>query len=168
MEDPFVLRLALDVTRRQLWDLQNKENNFAILCCLMIERVNPRCLCSVWFEYKIQDSTNRWMILMKTDLRLSSHSFINRKWAKFRKQQMNWGKKTKNQEMNLKDISIYSQLKTVTFIPLLLENHVTELTLTLESQEARYFSRSHDIYKSIYLFWTAGSLSWRKSSERWL
>ena len=24
MEDPFVLRLALNVTRRQLWDLQNK------------------------------------------------------------------------------------------------------------------------------------------------
>ena len=41
-------------------------------------------------------------------------------------------------------IYIYSQLKTVTFIPLLLENHVTELTLTLESQEARYFSKSHD------------------------
>ena len=31
MEDPFVLRLALDVTRRQLWDLQNKESYFAIL-----------------------------------------------------------------------------------------------------------------------------------------
>ena len=30
MEDPFVLRLALDVTRRQLWDLQNKESYFAI------------------------------------------------------------------------------------------------------------------------------------------
>ena len=30
MEDPFVLRLALDVTRRQLWDLQNKDFYFAI------------------------------------------------------------------------------------------------------------------------------------------
>ena len=27
MEDPFVLRLALNVTRRQLWDLQNKMND---------------------------------------------------------------------------------------------------------------------------------------------
>ena len=27
MEDPFVLRLALNVSRRQLWDLQNKMND---------------------------------------------------------------------------------------------------------------------------------------------
>ena len=27
MEDPFVLRKALDVTRRQLWDLQTKLND---------------------------------------------------------------------------------------------------------------------------------------------
>ena len=32
----------------------------------------------------------------------------------------------------------------MTFIPSFLENHVTELTLTLESQEARYCSTYQD------------------------
>jgi hypothetical protein len=48
MEDPFVLRQALDVTRRQLWDLQNRMTGSGSEAKLSFLSLDPGCSSYYW------------------------------------------------------------------------------------------------------------------------